>query len=120
MGRGRGGRGRLPVVWAVALCGLARIVRADLPPRHAEDQPQSSTPSRTAPREADVPDVNPLPAAPTSSVPGAGAVPAAGAPEGPGTRAAPAGDPVPRGLPITLAAALQLAGVNPLDIAPAT
>jgi outer membrane protein TolC len=106
MGRGFRARWRLPVLLAIALSGLSRQARSDLPPRAKEDQPGPSTPLRSATPETDIPGINPLPSTP--------------APEGPGSGVKPAADDAQHGLPINLAAALQLAGVSPLDIAAAT
>ena len=57
-------------------------------------------------QEPDLPAVNPLPSAPAT--------------EGPRTSGKPAVDDSQHGVPINFAAALRLAGVNPLDIAAAT
>ena len=69
---------------------------------------------------AEVPGLAPLPAEPKLRVPGAIALPAPNARGEPDARPKPADDPEPAGVPISLPAALQLAGVKPLDIAAAT
>ena len=94
------GCARIRVEWAEH----ASAIR--LPARIKQDQPGSSTPSRTATQETDIPGIKPLPSAPPA--------------DGPGSGAKPAFDDTQHGLPINLAAALQLAGVSPLDIAAAT
>jgi outer membrane protein TolC len=104
---GRGNRHRLlPVALAVALAGMTRTAQADQPPRPAGD------PSGSSPATAGEPtSLNAL---------GTSQPPAAPGPDQSRTSVASAGDEKPAGLPINLATAMRLAGVNPLDIAAAT
>jgi outer membrane protein TolC len=106
MGRGFCACWQLAVALALFSGGLSQQVRSDPPPVARDDQPGSPPPRLSATPEADIPGINPLPAAP--------------AVEGPGADAKPPADDSQHGLPIDLASALQLAGVNPLDIAAAT
>ena len=82
--------------------------------------PRPAIPAPSVPPVAEVPGLAPLPAEPTLRVPGAIALPAPNAPGEPDARPKPADDPEPAGVAISLPAALQLAGVKPLDIAAAT
>jgi outer membrane protein TolC len=106
MGRGLRAYWRLPILLALALSGLSGQARSDPPARDKEKLAGSSAPTSGATQEIEVPAVNPLPSAPAAPVPGPGVKPAT--------------DDSRHGLPISLAAALQLAGVSPLDIAAAT
>jgi outer membrane protein TolC len=106
MGRGLRARYRLPVLLALLLSGLSRQARSDLPKRAQGDQPGPAAPLQIAIQDTGIPGINPLPSAPAEDVPGTGGKPAAA--------------PSRHGLPISLAAALQLAGVSPLDIAAAS
>ena len=115
------GRWQLPVLLALLLIGLSGQARSDLPPRVREGQRATASTSRTATQEPEFPAVNPLPSESGLNVPESIALPAAPAPEGsPSTSAKPAADDSRHGVPINFAAALRLAGVNPLDIAAAT
>jgi outer membrane protein TolC len=100
-------RWQMPVVLAVLLSGLSRQAHSDAPPSAVkEGQPATLPTSRAAaPSGPGIPAVNPLPFAP--------------APAGPESSAKPAPDEARHAVPISLPAALQLAGVNPLDIAAA-
>ncbi len=105
MVRGRRARWQLPVLAALLLTGSSRQARSETAARDKENQAVPATTTSGATQEIEIPAVTPLPSAPAAPVPGAGGNPAT--------------DDARRGLPISLAAALQLAGVSPLDIAAA-
>jgi outer membrane protein TolC len=106
MGRRRRASWQLPVLLTLAWSGLSGQARSDPPPRVKEIQPGPSALRLSATQETDIRGLNPLPSAPT--------------PVGPGAGVKPVVDETQRGVPINLSAALQLAGVSPLDIAAAT
>ena len=106
MGLGLRARWLLPVSLALLMSGLSPQARSEPPARGDEHQAGPASPRRTALPESDLPGISPLPFATLGEVPGTGGKPAA--------------DDSRHGLPISLAAALQLAGVSPLDIAAAT
>jgi outer membrane protein TolC len=86
--------------------------------RSADDEPRSA-PTAPAGAASDVPDVRPLPGEANRRAPGAGPVPGVLAPADSEAHTNPVPGDRPAALPINLAVALQLAGVNPLDIAAA-
>ena len=108
MGYGLHVRWQVPVLLAVLSSGLSWQARSDdVPSQPKEGQPAAATTRRDETRsEPGIPAVNPLPFAPA-------------APEHEGN-GKPAPDDSRHAVPINLPAALQLAGVRPLDIAAAT
>jgi outer membrane protein TolC len=106
MGRGFRARWQLAVLLVLVSSGLCQQARSDLLPFAGEDQRGSAATSAAATRALDIPAVDPLPSAPAAA--------------GPGSNGKPAFDDSRQGVPISLPAALQLAGVSPLDIAAAT
>ena len=107
------------IMLTVTLVGLARPARPDPPHHTAADQTGSSQPAKTSPTSETV-GAQDLPSTPALDSPATSQPPAARSPDGAGARVPSAGEEKPAGLPINLATALQLAGVNPLDIAAAT
>ncbi len=106
MGRRLRAHWQLVVLLALVSCGLSRQARSDLAPLAKEDQRGSAATSAAATQAPDIPAVDPLPSAPAAA--------------GPGSNGKPALDDSRQAVPISLPAALQLAGVSPLDIAAAT
>ncbi len=121
MRRGRCGRFFLAAALAFAQGSIVRAAPTEPLSGPSEAQTKSPTARAAAAPSAEVPDVNPLPSGLAGGGLGLGTPSAPpGTTEGSRIFASPPGEEVLRGLPINLASALQLAGVNPLDIAAAT
>ena len=107
MDHGLHGRWQGAVLLAVLMSGLSWPARSDGSSQPKEGQPAAATMGRAPdPSEPGIPAVNPLPFAPAAAEAG--------------LNGKPAPDDSRHAVPISLPAALQLAGVSPLDIAAAT
>jgi outer membrane protein TolC len=105
MGLGRRVRWHMLVVFALLMSALGRQARSEGAARPIQEQPPSSTAPGAGAQEPKIPALDPLTFAPPAVY---------GDPN-----KKPAFDDARHGLPISLPVALQLAGVNPLDIAAA-